>query len=395
MGSEVVCASAAVRRPWAVQWVYDRSTRSKIVSVALVGALPSLVLAATTLAVPSGTSRIAATVVAGLAAVVALAWAVSLSRGIEGGMRDVRAVALALADGDLTRASSYGSRCELGEMSAAMDDAVTSLRAVMREVVASADVLATSSEGLRASSREISAASRGTSTRAQAVSSAVGEVSRGMGTVAAGTEQMGAAILEISRSTDEAAAIAADAVREVAQTGATAVRLDESSRQIGEVVALITSIAGQTHLLALNAGIEAARAGEAGRGFAVVASAVKDLAQESARAAESVSRQVEGVRVDTGGVLEAVERIGAVVERIDGYQTSIASAVEEQTATTAEMVRSVGAVADASDEIAATVADVSAAAGATTRSLAGTDEVVETLAARAASLRGAVARFTF
>jgi len=340
-------------------------------------------------------SRTAVVLLVLLGTTLAVGAGVAIARGIEGGMRDVRDVALALADGDLTKASGYGSKCELGEMSAALDTAVVNLRGVMREVAASADAVAGSSEELAESSRQISASSEVTSGRAGFVSAAAGEVSRSVGTVASSSEQMGASIREISQNANEAARVAADAVRAVADTSATAVRLGESSQQIGEVVKLITSIAEQTNLLALNATIEAARAGAAGKGFAVVAQEVKDLAQETARATEGIARQVEGIQGDTAGIVDAIGRIGAVIEQIDSFQTSIASAVEEQTATTSEMVRSATDAATASGEIAATIEDVSSAATVTTESLTQTRTVVEGLASRAVSLRGAVGRFTY
>jgi len=340
-------------------------------------------------------SRVVVVLLVLLGTGLAIAAGAAIARGIERGMRDVRDVALALADGDLTRASGYGSRCELGEMSAALDTAVVNLRGVMREVAGSADAVAASSEELSASSRQISASSEATSARAGVVSSAAGDVSRSVGTVASSSEQMGASIREISQNANEAARVAADAVRAVADTSATAVRLGESSQQIGEVVKVITSIAEQTNLLALNATIEAARAGAAGKGFAVVAQEVKDLAQETARATEGIARRVEGIQGDTAGIVDAIGRIGAVIEQIDSFQTSIASAVEEQTATTSEMARSATDAASASGEIAATIEDVSSAATVTTESLAQTRAVVEGLASRAVSLRGAVGRFTY
>jgi methyl-accepting chemotaxis protein len=123
-------------------------------------------------------------------------------------------------------------------------------------------------------------------------------------------------------------------------------KLGESSAEIGEVIKSITSIAEQTNLLALNATIEAARAGEAGKGFAVVANEVKDLAQETAKATEDISRRVEQIQVDTEAAVAAISEISGIIARINDTQSTIASAVEEQTATTNEMSRNVGGPVD-------------------------------------------------
>ncbi len=150
------------------------------------------------------------------------------------------------------------------------------------------------------------------------------------------------------------------------ETNATVSNLGESSAEIGNVVKVITSIAEQTNLLALNATIEAARAGEAGKGFAVVANEVKELAQETARATEDIARRVEAIQSDTTGAVDAINRISAIIERINDFQTTISSAVEEQTATTAEMSRNVTEASTGAVQIAKNIAGVAQAARDTT-----------------------------
>jgi methyl-accepting chemotaxis protein len=149
--------------------------------------------------------------------------------------------------------------------------------------------------------------------------------------------------------------VADEAVREADATRRTIDQLGTSSQEIGNVVKLISSIAEQTNLLALNATIEAARAGEAGKGFAVVASEVKDLAQETAKATDDISQRVGAIQADASGAVAAIDRIGEVVSRISDSQHTIAAAVEEQSVTTKEMNRSVSDAAGGTGEIASAI----------------------------------------
>ena len=313
-------------------------------------------------------------------------------------VRTVRSVHHSLesmAAGDLTDAPEVRSGDELGRMADALATAQTNLRSVIAAVVTSADTVAASAEELSASSAQISASAEETSVQSGVVSAAAEEVSRSVATVAAGAEEMGASIREISQNANEAARVAAQAVAEAETTTTTITKLGTSSQEIGAVVKTITSIAEQTNLLALNATIEAARAGEAGKGFAVVANEVKELAQETARATEDIARRVEAIQGDTSGAVAAISRISEIIGSINDYQLTIASAVEEQTATTNEMSRSVQEAAGGSTEIATNITGASTAAGSTTQALSQTRQAVDELSRMASDLRGSVARFTF
>ena len=243
----------------------------------------------------------------------------------------VRAVAEALAEGDLTRRADVESQDEVGRMAASLDIATGKLRELMNSVMSSADAVAASSEELSASSQQIAAGAEETSVQAGVVSGAAEEVSRNVSTVAAGADEMGASIREIAHSANEAARVASQAVSTVEVTNETVAKLGTSSQEIGAVVKTITSIAEQTNLLALNATIEAARAGEAGRGFAVVAGEVKELASETAKATKMIASVVEQVQVGTRDMLGSAERIEAVVAEVVRAQTTISSAAAAQT----------------------------------------------------------------
>ena len=306
----------------------------------------------------------------------------------------VQSVAAALERGDLTVSTGLTGTDEVGRMASSLDRAVVSLRDLVGEIEGAASLLAGAAEEMSGTTSQIAAGAEETSARAGVVSAAAEQVSRNVQSVASGAEQMGASIHEIAQNAGEAARVANDAVEAARTTTDSVSRLGDSSREIGNVVKVITSIAEQTNLLALNATIEAARAGDAGRGFAVVAGEVKELARETARATEDIARRVEAIQADTGGAVESIGRISAIIDAIHGFQETIASSVEEQTATTTEMSRSVAEAANGSEEIAETIAGVAGSAVQTTVGVDQSTRAVGELARMSADLRQLVGHFT-
>ena len=252
--------------------------------------------------------------------------------------------------------------------------------------------LTDASEGLKGISREMAGNAEETATQANVVSAASEQVSASVQTVAASAEEMGASIKEIAKSANEAARVASSAVDVARSTNRTVSRLGESSQEIGKVVDVITSIAQQTKLLALNATIEAARAGEAGKGFAVVANEVKELAKETAEATGEIRQRIEAIQGDTRGAVDAIAEFGQIVERINSLQNTIAGAVEEQTATTSEIVRNVNEAARGSSEIAKNIGGVADAARNTTRGANDTQSAADALAKLSEALMNLVKR---
>lgn len=214
-------------------------------------------------------------------------------------------------------------------------------RSVVRHVNHSAMQLAASVLTLQETSAAIEQSSNQAANQAHAVTAVSTEMNANVTTVAAAVDEMHASIAEISRSASEATRVASEAVQTVKRTNDTVSQLGASSAEIGKVIEVITSIAEQTNLLALNATIEAARAGEAGKGFAVVANEVKELAKGTAEATEEISRRIAAIQTDTNGAVFAIEQISNVISQINEIQSTIASAVEEQTATTTEIARSI------------------------------------------------------
>lgn len=246
---------------------------------------------------------------------------------------------------------------------------------------------------MKSSAATMQAVAEETNAQSAAVAAASEQASTNVQTVAAATEELTTSIKEIGRQVAQSAQVTAKAVDE-ANTAKEKVRgLDAAAQKIGQVVSLITNVAEQTNLLALNATIEAARAGEAGKGFAVVASEVKNLATQTAKATEEIAGYIEGIQSATKTSVSAIESIFQTIGQVDEIATTIASAIEEQTAATAEIARNVEQASSGTREVSSNITGVTRAASETGQVSSQVLEAAQVLATQSERLHGEVDRF--
>jgi methyl-accepting chemotaxis protein len=322
-----------------------------------------------------------------------LGWVIT--RSVVRPLRRVVAVVTGLADGDLRNATGIDSKDEVGQVAAALEASMENMRAVLSAIGDSSTTLASATEQLSASAQDMARLADESSEQSGIVAGAAVQVSTNVQTVSAGSEQMGSSIREIAQNASEVSRVAAQAVTAADATTATVAKLGESSLEIAGVVKVITSIAEQTNLLALNATIEAARAGEAGKGFAVVANEVKELAQETAKATQDITDRVLAIQTDTEGAVRAIGEISSIISLINDSQSTIAAAVEEQTATTTEMNRNVSEAAVSAQQIAENIDAVASATASTTSAMTDAQAAIDEVARMATSLHSSVARFRY
>ena len=328
----------------------------------------------------------------GLASLAAIGAAVGLGLHVGRPLRRMTATMKSLAAGDATVAiPASGRRDEIGAMAAAVQvfkDNLTRTRALEEETaLARADAerqrkaatramadgferavgsliggVASAAAQLQATAQGMAGTADQTARRSLAVAAAAEMAETNVTTVAAAAEELGSTVTEIGRQVDGSAALAQAAVGEAGRSAVLVKELSGEVARVGDIVTMISTIAGQTNLLALNATIEAARAGEAGRGFAVVAAEVKELANQTARATEEITGQIGRIQASTDQAVSAIDSIAGRIREISGVATGIAAAVEEQGAATQEIVRNVAQAAAGTGEVTGHVTGVAGAA---------------------------------
>ncbi len=262
-----------------------------------------------------------------------------------------------------------------------------------RQVSGMTAALAAAATQLEATAGTMSRIATQATHQASNVAASAEEAGTGVQTVAAAAEELAASVHEISRQVASSARTTLEAVAEARRTDAVVRTLADGAQRIGQVVELITGIAGQTNLLALNATIEAARAGDAGKGFAVVASEVKSLAQQTAKATEEIAAQISQIQAATTDAVTAIQGIARRIEEVSAISTSIASAVAQQGAATAEIAANVAQTAGSAQDVTANIAGVSQSAGETGMAAGGVLQAAGALSRQAEQLTAEVNSF--
>ena len=295
----------------------------------------------------------------GLSLVILIICGLWIGKKIVDPVKSTVSVIQKVAGGDLTASVNVIGKDEIAAIGNALNQTTNSVKVVVGEISDESGHLDNASLDLKAVCKIMSSNIVDASSNIKSAATGASELSANIETVASAMEEMTSSIKEIAQSTHSASDITSKAQIRANEIGQTIQSLVKNSAEISQIVNMINALAQQTNLLALNATIEAARAGESGKGFAVVAQEVKDLAFKTANATESIGKQVESIQINIKDTTEKVAEITQMVVQINDTQNLIASAIEEQTATTNEITANVSSVSDKGRSMASNIEMVS------------------------------------
>ena len=308
---------------------------------------------------------------------VLLLWyaAGSIVRPIQGTVGMLKDIAE--GEGDLTKRLDITSRDEIGEMGRWFNTFMDKLQGVIKEVAGNTGTLNEASANLTAIASELSQSADAMSGRSNGVATAAEEMSGSMTSVAAAseqaatnvnmvasaTEEMTSTVSEIAQNSEKARVITESAVTQTNEASSQVGKLGRAAKEISKVTEVITEISEQINLLALNATIEAARAGEAGRGFAVVANEIKELAKQTSQATQEIKSRIDGIQGSTSATVNQIGQITTVINEVNEIVATIATAVEEQAATSQEIAGNISQASLGIQEVNDNVGQSSVVAG--------------------------------